>query len=874
MSLFSDLVLRLRAILFRGRMERELDEEFETHLMLEAEARRQPGISTDEARRQALVAFGGLDRWKEATRDARGVALLDGFGLDLRQSFRSLRRNPGFTAAVVLVLGLGIGVTATVFGVVRTVLFSQLPYPAADRLVRIYQQNSPTNLFGLSTVDVQAIEAEQRSFDAFGAVQRAEAALSGVGPPERVIIGRASAGFFRALAIEPVAGRLVTADDQRPEAPAVAVVGYRLAERVLGGATAAVGRTVTLDGVTHTVIGVLPRRYTDLAGVQAEAWPALRLVTPTRRGPFRYRGIGRLRPGVTVLQAAAELAEISDRTYPQWASSFRDQRARLTPYPLRRTIVGDAGRGLTLLTGAVVLVLLVAIANVATLTLVRASARGTELAVRNALGAGRVRLVRLLLTENALLALGAVLTGLGVAWGFMEVLRRQTDAIPRVAEVAFDGPTALALFLLALAAGLLITLSPISSLLLRRLERPVSARTGTAPGDSRARSLLVVGEFALALPLLFGAGLLLNSFVRLSRVDPGFDPRGVIAVNLALPSARYPDPAAVERFLTQAESRAGELAGGTSAGLSNALPPDDPGDVNNFDLLDQPVPAGVSEPVAAWSAVTPGYFAALRIPLREGRLFEPGDTAGGPPVVVVSQAWATRYYGPASAVGRQLYSGGCRTCTPSTVIGVVGDVKYLGLSGSSEAVYESVKQAGPRQVNLILRTADAGAESRQALRAALAALDPELPLRPLLLEDRVRDSLSDPRRWMSLVTAFAAVAAGLAAFGVYGLMSYLVRQRRREIGVRIALGADPARVTRDVIRRGLGYAGAGSLAGGAVALAGGGWVREMLYGVTPRDPITLLAVVTLVLGMALVSSWLPGRRAARMHLPATLGGSD
>jgi predicted permease len=871
-SLLSDIKVRLSALFFRGRMERELDEELETHLELEAESRQRKGLSRAQARREANLAFGGVERWKEATRDARGVGLWDGLALDLRQSVRVLRRQAGFSAAVILVLGIAVGVSTAVFGVVRTVLFRQLPYPDADRLVRIYQQNSPQNLFGLSTVDVQAIAAQQQSFEAFGVFQASEVALSGTGAPERVLIGRANTGFFQALGLSAYAGRLITARDERPEAPPVAVVSYGLAERVLGGADRALGRSITLDGVSHSVVGVLPRRYQDLAGLQAVAWPALRLETPTRRGPFRLRAIGRLRPGLTLDDAIRDLDAISQRTFPVWASSFRDQRARLTPYSLRRTIVGDSGRGLLLLAGAVTLVLLVAIANVATLMLVRTASRRTELSVRTALGSGRARLARLLLTESAMLMLGSGVMALFVAAGCIRLLQHQADPLPRIAEVALDPPTLLLAVGLLLVAGVLVTLSPILALRQERLERPVSVRTGADPALSRTRSLLVASEFAVALPLLFGAGLLLNSFMRLSRVNPGFDPRGVSTMDLALPQTRYSSDSAVSRFLTLAQSRAAEIPGVTAVGLSTAMPPDDPGDVNNFDLLDQPVTPGSSEPVAAWSGVTPGYFTALKVPLLEGRVFQAGDTAGAAPVIVVSRSWAAKYYPNLSALGRQLYSGGCHTCPASTVIGVVGDVKYLGLSGSDEAVYESVQQAGARRVNLMVRSSDPAA--RTVLASTIAALDPELPLKPGRLEDRVRDSLADPRRWTSLILGFALAAAALASLGVYGLMAYLVRNRQREIGVRIALGAEPSQVAREVTRRGMGYAVGGSLVGLSIALAGGHWIERMLFGVSSRDPVTLLTVVLLLLGVALFSCWIPGRRAARVNLAAALGAGE
>lgn len=872
MSVLADALHRLRALVFRRKVEAELDEEIATHLELETAARRQRGVTTDQARRQALVAFGGVERWKEATRDARGLGLVDGLGLDLRQSLRALGRNPGFTLSVILVLGIGVGLATTVLSLVRTVVWSELPYPAAERLVRVYQQNSPTNLFGISTVDAQAILARQHSFDAFGVVQRGEVALSGLGAPERIPVARVTPGFFEALSVRPEAGRLVNEGDLDPGTPPVAVVTRAFADRALGGAGQAVGKSFLLDGVSHTVIGILPPGGADLGGVTAAVWPALRLAQPTRRGPFYLRGIGRLKPGVTLEDAARDLATVSAQVYPDWATSFRDRDAKLTPYSLRRTIVGETGNGLLLLAGAVVLVLLVAIANVATLMLVRGSARGVELAVRNALGAGRARLVRLLLAESGLLSLGVLAISLLVTAGGVSFLQRELATLPRVAEVGLGGETLLLAIGLALGSGLFVTLSPIVTLLLRPPGGPVSVRGGTSVGVTRVRRWLVAGEFALALPLLFGAALLVHSFVRLSRVNPGFDPGGIVALDLALPRSRYPDPAATQRFLLQAESRAAELFGADEVGMTTALPPDDPGDVNNFDLLDRPVPEGTSEPVAAWSAVTPGYFTALRIPLLEGRGFEPFDTGGPAPVVVVSRSWADRHYPGASALGRQLYSGGCRSCPPVTVVGVVGDVKYLGLSGSTEAVYEPATQATPDRVNLLARGSDANAAAM--LVSAMSALDPELPLRPLLLEDRVRDSLADPRRWMSLVTAFALITAGLASFGVYGLMAYLVRQRRREIGIRLALGAPPSHVAADVMLRGARYALAGSLVGLGLALAGATWIEQLLFGVNARDPLTLGGVLLVLLAVALVSSWIPGRRAARVNLPAALGAGD
>jgi predicted permease len=872
MSLRTDLAERLRALLFRRRVERELDEELSTHLEFEVAERVRAGLPPAEARRQALVAFGGVEKWKEETRAARGLEALEGLALDLRHSGRSLRRNPGFAAAVVLVLGLGLGAATAVFSVVRTVLLTQLPYPHAERLVRIYQKNSPLNLFGLSTVDAQAIQDQQRSFDAFGVLQRGEAALSGLGSPERVPVGRVTSGFLQALGVSAKSGRLIASGDEAPGARAVTVVSHALAERLPGGAAGAVGRSITLDGVSHLVVGILPPGIDELAGMKGVAWPALQLKAPSRRGPFWLRGVGRLREGVSLESATQDLAGISERVFPVWAGSFRDQVARLTPVSLRDTIIGDSGRGLVLFAGAVALVLLIAVANVATLMLVRASAREQELAVRAALGASRPRLARLLLTECLALTLVAGLVGLATAWLTLRAVGGLAPRLPRLAEVGLDSHAVLFAAVVALGCALLMSLSPVSALLApgNAGRRVSGSGAGTTHRTNRLRAALVVGEFALALPLLLGAGLLLNSFLRLSRVDPGFDSSGVATVNLALPEARYPDNPDLQRFWRRAETRSAETPGVRAVGLTSAMPPDDPGDMNNFDLLDRPVPNGASEPVAPWSAVTTGYFETLGVPLLEGRLFQPGDS-GAAPVAVVSRAWAARYYPGERVVGRQLYSGGCRQCPPTTVVGVVGDVKYLGLAGSEEAVYEPVAQTGYRTLNLVVRSAVSGDESRRSLVSGLAPLDPELPLAPALLADHLRASLADPGRWTAVLAGFALAAAALAALGIYGLMSFVVRQRRREIGVRIALGAEPASITRMVIARGMRHALLGTLLGLAVALFSARRMQTLLYQVAPWDPPTLLGVGALLLAVALVSCWLPGHRAARLRLPEALG---
>ena len=370
-----------------------------------------------------------------------------------------------------------------------------------------------------------------------------------------------------------------------------------------------------------------------------------------------------------------------------------------------------------------------------------------------------------------------------------------------------------------------------------------------------------------------GAGLLLNSFLRLQRVDPGFDPKGVYSLTLSLPSSRYGDDATAQQFWRLAEMRAAEIAGVTAAGLSGSIPPDNGGDVNNFDLLDKPVPAGTAQPVAPWSAVTEGYFTALGIPLLEGRLFTLADSGSSPPVVVVSRTWAARYYRETSAVGKQLQSGGCTTCPPTTVVGVVGDVPYLGLATDAEGVYSPLAQEGGRWLNLVVRSRLGSAATFRALRSAIASLDPELAPIEVEMTDHLHRALGDPRRWTAVVGAFAAAGVLLAALGIFGLMSYVVRQRRRELGVRLALGASPGSLTRFVVRGGMRYALLGTLIGLGISAFESRWLGSLLFGVEATDPTTLVIAIAVLLAVAAVGCWVPGLRAATIR-PLEVLASD
>ncbi len=871
MSLFTDLLERLRVLVHRDRDEQELDEELRFHLDRDIAERLRQGADPAAARRAALAALGGLEQRKEEVRDARGVRPLEELGADIRYALRGLRRNPGFTSTAIFVLALGLGATTAVFSVMDSVVFAPLPYPDPDRLVLVTESNGQGR-WALSTADVTGIREHQRSFVAWGELQPGDAALAGTGSAERIRIGRASAGYFAAVGVPVARGRAVQKSDEDPAAPEVVVLTDALAVRLFDDADRAIGRNLTLDGVPHTVVGVLPPGRNELGGWRAGAWPALKLAAPVRRGPFWLRGLGRLESGVTMEAAARDLASISARILPLWPD-FRDSTARLSPMPLREALVGRANTQVSLFGAAVLLVLLLAITNVTTLALVRASARQPEIAVRTMLGARRSRLARLLMTENLVLTLVAGVLGLVVAYAGVKLAIARMPDLPRIDQAALDWRAVTVGIVASIVAGILVSLSPLAALASRSRGslHTDTQRAGTGVRTNRIRAILVVTEFALALPLLVGAGLLLNSFVRMQGVDPGFEPEGLVAAGVSLPSARYPEPQDLQRFWTRATQRIAELEGVTGGGLASEIPPDNSGSTDNFNLVDHPVPEGTAEPSVPWYYVSSGYFSAVGIPLLAGRLFTETDTGGTYPVVIVSRSWARRYLPDRDPIGRQLVQGGCYDCPRTTIIGVVEDIRNLGAVGETDAVYGPFGQSNARSMNLVVRARGSTATVQRDLRNLLRGLDPELPLDEATVSQRFSDALADPRRWAVVLSAFAAAGVALSALGVFGLMSYVVRQRRREIGVRLALGARPMEITRLVIVRGMRYAAIGSVIGLAVTFVFAKRLRGLLFEVSPTDAATIGVVAMVLLGFALIACWLPGRRAARIRPIEAIG---
>jgi predicted permease len=872
MSFITDLSERFRALFHRARADRELDEEMAFHLDRDVADRIARGVDPRAARRQALIAIGGVDQVKDAVREARGIQPLEDLAADVRHAVRALGANPAFALTVILVLGGALGAATAVFAVADAALLSDSRYGVSDRLVRIYQTNSPTNRWSLSSVDALALLEQQRSFDAVGLVRRTDVALSGAGPPERAGAAWGTSGFFTAAAARTEAGRLITPSDELDSAPPVAVVSHAFAAERFGDQPA-VGRYIVVDGIQHTIIGVLPQGVTELAGIRSRIWLPLRIKTPGRRGPFWLRGIGRLRPGVPLDGAARDLAGISARIFPLWSSSFRDQSAAMTPFSLRDSILGDAPKRIGLFAGAVGLVWLIALANVATLMLVRASARVQELAIRMALGASRGRIARLLITDSLALTLAAGLAGLAVAGTGLQVARAVAPQLPHIADASLNTDAWLFVVAAAIASGVLVSVPALFASLSRRagIVRVDTRRAGRDRRTSRVRAVLVAAEFALALPLLVSACWFLQSLWRLQGVDPGFTAAGAVTLNVELAGPRYADGKARAAFWHRLEDRAREMPGISAAGLGADVPPDDPEDVNNFDLIDRPARGG-AEPTAPWNVVRPGFLDALGVRLLDGRVFTAAEYTAGATTALVSESWARRYFRGESAVGRKMIGGGCTTCPLTEVVGVVSDIKYQGLDGNSDAVYQTADPADARSFHLVARTSASEDDAIRALTNAVHSIDAEALVESSTFRARLGDALNEPRHWTALIGGFATVAGLLAALGVFGLMSYVVRQQRREIGVRLALGATPAAMTMMVVTRGVRYAIAGSAAGAGLAALAGRWLLSSSFGIRSADSLVVVAIAMALALVGAIASWWPGRQAGRVGMLEAMSG--
>ncbi|MHB8875133.1 MAG: ABC transporter permease [Myxococcaceae bacterium] len=781
---------------------------------------------------------------------------------DLKLALRALSRAPGFTLTALLALALGIGANTAIFSVVSPVLFRPLPFPEPERLVAVVPhhllQGSEGN-FSLPTF--RDVRAQQSSFEALAAFTQGSAAVGAPGEPVRLKVLYAE-DAFATLKLPALYGRMLNAADHEASAPPVAVLSHWAFVKHFGGDPQVVGRPLQVDGKAFTLVGVAPDSFKlPLGGKGPGLYAPLMTHSDTqrfgtRRGHHHLSVIGRLKPGVTLEAARLELDGIFTRL-EQEHDEEKNLRAKVVDLQERST--GDTRPAALVLALAVALVLLIACANVAGLMVVRSGARQRELAIRLALGAGRWRVVRQVLTEAVLLSIAGAGLGLLVALWTLDGLKALVGS--RLPDVGLDGPvlafTALVAVLTGLAFGAVPALHA-SRVGLHEALKDGGNRASLSKGRRRAQGALISVQVALAFALLAGAGLMFQSLYALTRLDPGFDPGHLVSVKLPLPDWSFSlDQKRV--FYRQALERAAALPGVVAVGSGDPFPFSD-GNSRNTVYPDGQRPARGEEQAANMYEVSQGYFEAMRIPLREGRTFAPGE--GQRPVVIVSQKLAARFWPNESALGKRLHTGG----EPREVIGVVGDVRHGALDAEVKlAHYLPFEQSDWMEQRLLLRTAGPPEALTATLRKLVRELDPSLPVpEPELVSALIEQSNASRRLTLAMLAAFSGVALLLAALGLWGLIAYAVGQRRQELAIRKALGASNAHLVGLVLRQGLVLTGAGLAAGAALALFGSRLLKALLYGVEAADPLTYLVIGLVLGGVALLACYLPARAAVRV----------
>jgi predicted permease len=882
--------VRRRGLRAPAGRESEAEDELAEHLADRYHDARARGASEEQAVAAALAelepARGARPRRAAAARPRRRPAMLEEPWRDLRHGLRLMARAPGFTAVVVLTLGLAIGANTAVFSLVNGVLLRPLPYPDAGRLA-VVTESLPALGFPVlpfSPPDYEDYARAQRSFSSVAPYTVSEHDLSAGGEAERIPTARVGAALFGVLGVAPLRGRTFTPEEDRPGANVV-VISHGLWQRRFGRAESTLGATLHLDRVPYTVVGIMPAgfqfplRGPRINGVPAELWLPVGFTAEQRaeRGLlYNYTAVGRLAGGVSLEQAAEEAKRIGlqiEQAYPARLKEFLGgSHLALPVLSMREQVVGEARAPLLLLLGAVTLVLLVACANVANLLLARGTTRQRELSVRAALGAGRGRLVRQSAAESLALALAGGGLGLGLA---AVLLRAGLLALPRelplVEQTGLDGRVLAATVLVSLATSVLFGIAPGLAAAAKPLNAALrqDARGGTSRGLRRALRGFAVAQFAGALVLLTGAGLLLRSFSALLRVDPGFQPHHALALSAYLPAPGYPRHADIVAFDERLLERLAGLPGVETLGASSDLPfaPTERRAIRT----EGGSPESTTPPVATQSWVMGDYFRAAGIPLRAGRRFDPRDREGSPPVVIVSESLARRFWPGQEPLGKRMRWGEASRWL--TVVGVVGDVKEGRLAEAADPhTYTPLAQERPeeiegflRNLNVVLRVRSEPGPVMTAVRREVAQLDPRLAvadLRPLARD--LDDAVAPQRFQLSVVAAFALLGLLLAAVGIYGILSHFVGQQTREIGVRMALGARAADVLRGVVGEGARLAALGAAAGLLLSLGLARLLRGLLFGVGTYDPLAFLSAPVLLALVALIACAVPAWRALRV----------
>ena len=865
---------------WRRRKASDFAAEIEAHLELETERMKEQGLSEEEARVAARRAFGNVTQAEECFYESGRWLWWDYLVQDLHFGLRMLRKNPGFTAVTVITLALGIGANTAIFSVVYAVLLRPLAYRDPGQLVWVTEFFPKANETLVPHPDFFAWREQCQAFESVAAFRGGgDFNLTGHGEPERLAGVRVTHNFFSLLGIRPALGRGFLPEEDEPGGPRVVVLSHALWLRRFGGDPTILGKAVTLDGSSYSVTGILPPDFKYPGATDPAIYVPFGLSSKPNWGrPIMFIDvIARLRHGVKPERAKSELSTVVQRAhqhYPKWFVSM-SPGIQIRVLPLRTELVGDFSKVLLILFGAVGFVLLIACANVANLELAREAARQKEFALRAALGAGRSRIARQLLTESVLLAgLGAG-GGLLLADAGVSFLRRLgSKAIPHLANVRVD-PWVLAFTAgMAVITGILFGLAPALTAARQNLNETLKeggTRTGMTRGRHRLRASLVVSELALALVLLAGAGLLVRSFLRLLTVDPGFNPQNLLTLKIALVGGKYSNAIQQAAFFQRALERIASLPGVRSVATANVLPLFGFWMEMRVAVEGQPPPPPDQPASVPVEDVTPEYFGTMGIPLIEGRNFTDQDALTTPKVAIVSEAFVHRYFQNTQPIGHRLQLGGDQGDWVS-VVGVVGDVRQMGLDqGVRPQVFRPFLQDPQDSMTVVVRTNSDPEGLTLPVQNAVWALDKDLPVSEVATMDHwLSDSLASRRLNMLLLGIFAALGLALASVGVYGVISYCVTQRTHEIGVRMALGAKAADVLKLVVGQGFSLTFMGVAIGIVGALGLTRFLSTMLYAVRPADPLTFVGVSMILTGVALLASYIPARRAMKVDPMVTL----
>ncbi|HEX6535603.1 MAG TPA: ABC transporter permease [Gemmatimonadaceae bacterium] len=876
---------------WKRRRDAELDEEIRAHLAMATRDRVAGGQSPESAEFAARRELGNVTLVKEVTRDTWSGIWLERLAQDVRYAVRSLSRVPGFALASVLTLALGIGANTAIFSVVNGVILRPLPFPHPERLVFISSDFTPLGLdhFPIDPAEYLELRERSRSFRDIGAYATGAVNVGTEDEPERVPSAAATAGLFGTLGVAPRLGRTFTEAETLPGAPRVAVLSDELWRSAFGGRTSILGAQVDIDGERATIIGVMPPGF-DVHDQGVKLWVPL-VLDPAKRA--QYHGshylslVGRLQPGVSLDRARSELQSLLQQWpatdgvtaspgQPGFIHTPNATTHRFEYDDLREHMVGGVRTALWVLQAAVVLVLLIACANMANLMLVRAESRHKELALRAALGAGRGRLLRQFIVEGLVLSLAGAAAGVVLAHlGLSAFVAADAGSIPRAASVTLDGAVLAFTLVLALGSGVVFGLAPLLHMNANSVGlalREAGTRTTAGAARNRVRRGLVVAEMAFAVMLVVGAGLLLRSFWNLERVDAGFDPGHLTTFGIALPRQTY-DGANSVAFFDQLTRRLAALPGVRGAAAMSGLPPRRAMNATDTEIEGYaPRPGDPPQNIDYFQFVTPGYVKTMGIRVVSGRAFRPSDDATAPPVALINETMAKRFYPNEDPIGRRIRPVFAKDWF--TIVGIVKDVKQGGVdakTGTEIYLPYAYAQAAervsnfPRAMNVVVRSPLAPSALAGSIRRVVNALDPSLPIVSLRsMDDVFADSMSRPRFLAQLLGIFAGVALALAAIGTYGVLAYTVTERRREIGIRMALGASGRGVLSLVLRQGMVLAGIGVLLGLVGALFVTRLASSLLFGVAPSDPLTLGAVAVFMGVVAFVACAVPARRATRV----------